>query len=233
MSNPIYNPGDNYENIKILGINKSKSYFRYDIECLLCGKRFAATAAAIKKSNYCHEGCPDCKKKKMDIDKLEKYKADYISKQFGNLFILDVFYGENKGHKGKTLYAKCKCSGCGQETNILLTRIIKVGVKECSNCIKKHLEKGKEVIEGQRTEGTLICAIDGRKRINANNTSGYNGVNYHSKTGKYRAYINLAGKQKYLGLYDTPELAHEARLEAEKTIYKPIIDAWSKKQKED
>lgn len=47
--------------------------------------------------------------------------------------------------------------------------------------------------------------------------SGYKGVEYRPKLGKWTARITLKRKTIYLGLYDTPEAAHQAyRAEAEK-----------------
>lgn len=43
-----------------------------------------------------------------------------------------------------------------------------------------------------------------------NNTSGYKGVTFHKKTGKWQAAIGLGGRVHYLGLYATAELAANA-----------------------
>jgi hypothetical protein len=42
------------------------------------------------------------------------------------------------------------------------------------------------------------------------NTSGYKGVSYHKVTGKWMASIKRGGDDRHLGLFETPELAHEA-----------------------
>ena len=41
------------------------------------------------------------------------------------------------------------------------------------------------------------------------NKTGYRGVSYHGKTGKYRAVISCNGKYIHLGYFDTPEAASE------------------------
>lgn len=43
-----------------------------------------------------------------------------------------------------------------------------------------------------------------------NNKSGYKGVDFHSQNKKWRARIMINGIQVLLGLFDKPELAHEA-----------------------
>lgn len=45
------------------------------------------------------------------------------------------------------------------------------------------------------------------------NTSGYLGVYWHTRDKKWRACIKVDGKNKYIGNYDDPKIAHEAYLE--------------------
>lgn len=52
------------------------------------------------------------------------------------------------------------------------------------------------------------------KSVNRNNTSGYLGVSYMPIKQKYRATITINRKQHHLGLFDTAEQAHQARLAA-------------------
>jgi len=51
------------------------------------------------------------------------------------------------------------------------------------------------------------------------NTSGFMGVSFHKKSGKWAANIKINGKSKYLGLFDTPELASSAYKSAKKSIH--------------
>lgn len=51
-----------------------------------------------------------------------------------------------------------------------------------------------------------------------NNTSGHKGVSWHEKAGKWEAYVCHQNKKNYLGLYDTPEQAAKAYLNAVKTL---------------
>ena len=48
----------------------------------------------------------------------------------------------------------------------------------------------------------------------ANNTSGYRGVCLHRASGKWKAALMVGGKLKYLGLFETPELASAAYWDA-------------------
>ena len=51
------------------------------------------------------------------------------------------------------------------------------------------------------------------KHVMRNNTSGYTGVAKHN-TGKWRAVISVANRQKHLGVFDTREAAHARVLQA-------------------
>ena len=53
-----------------------------------------------------------------------------------------------------------------------------------------------------------------------NNTSGFKGVSFHKKTNKYRAYININGKKKHIGYYETAEEASKAYEAKAKVIHK-------------
>lgn len=47
-------------------------------------------------------------------------------------------------------------------------------------------------------------------RRRRDNTSGFKGVSWHSQTRKWLAQIGRGGKTYHLGLFETPELAHQA-----------------------
>lgn len=48
----------------------------------------------------------------------------------------------------------------------------------------------------------------------ARNTSGFKGVSFHKRTQKWRADIQIEGRQKSLGSFDTPEQASKAYRES-------------------
>lgn len=58
------------------------------------------------------------------------------------------------------------------------------------------------------------------KPLSKNNSSGKTGVCLNKKNGKWRAYITINNKQKSLGHYDTYKEAVQARVQAEKVIFK-------------
>ena len=54
----------------------------------------------------------------------------------------------------------------------------------------------------------------GNTRLSRRNTSGFKGVSYHAGAGKWRATLGQGGRAIYLGLFDTPEAAHHAYIDA-------------------
>lgn len=63
----------------------------------------------------------------------------------------------------------------------------------------------------------LRCATNAQNLCNrgknSNNTTGYKGVSYYRRTGRYAANIG-AGHKRFLGYFDTAEEAHKAYSEA-------------------
>lgn len=55
-----------------------------------------------------------------------------------------------------------------------------------------------------------------RAATSRNKTSRLLGVSYFKKANKFRATININGKNKHLGCFDTEDLAHEAYMKAKK-----------------
>lgn len=61
--------------------------------------------------------------------------------------------------------------------------------------------------------------IQNQRRALPNNTSGLLGVGWHNQAGKWRARITVGQKSHHLGLFDTPDTAHEAYLEAKRKLH--------------
>jgi hypothetical protein len=55
---------------------------------------------------------------------------------------------------------------------------------------------------------------------NVNNKSGFKGVSLHKRDQQWQAYIQHNGKSVYLGLFTTPELAHQAYCKASAELHK-------------
>lgn len=70
-------------------------------------------------------------------------------------------------------------------------------------------------------EATQVENVQNVIRPRRDSTSGVKGVNWHRKDGKWRARISVAGRQKFLGNFDTAEEAHAAYVAAKK-LYHPF-----------
>jgi len=71
------------------------------------------------------------------------------------------------------------------------------------------------------------------KRINAlnsklrsDNTSGYKGVSFDKRSGRWFARIYLYGKDKRIGTYATPEEAYQERLKVENAVMKELLQEY-------
>jgi len=57
------------------------------------------------------------------------------------------------------------------------------------------------------------------RKLNANSSSGLKGVSFHKEKRLWRAQIRMNGKKKYLGYFQTKELAHEAYCRASDAVF--------------
>lgn len=120
-----------------------------------------------------------------------------------------------KGYHTLTQYPEC--------TTIYLHRVIYERV------LKRELTADEEVDHKDRDKSNnrrdnLRLATRSQNLqnmgISPRNTSGYKGVDYRTKSGKWRAQIRTQnGDKKHLGLFDTPELASEAYEKSAKEIH--------------
>ena len=140
-------------------------------------------------------------------------KKSHIGEVYGDLTILDVF-GSNKNDR--QLFAKCKCS-CGKETTPRLSPVLTGKITSCGHETRSNLF-AKDFAIG----GTSLTAIDGRRKTNKNNKTGYTGVSLTKKG--YRAYIHFKRKMYDLGTYKTIEEAVAARKEAEEELFGKFLE---------
>lgn len=80
------------------------------------------------------------------------------------------------------------------------------------NPLNNRIDNLRDVDSATNKENT----ISARK----NNKCNLLGVSFHSQTGKFRARIQVGGKQKHIGLFDTPEEAHAAYITAKRKLHK-------------
>jgi len=81
-------------------------------------------------------------------------------------------------------------------------------------------------IDTNRSNNVLVnlrLASSSNNKWNMNrpshNTSGFKGVSFYKKTGKWAAYIKKSGKKIHLGYFCTPDEAHKAYMNAAKLLF--------------
>ncbi|MCD8052233.1 MAG: AP2 domain-containing protein [Clostridiales bacterium] len=202
-----------------------------------CGNEFQISGQNVLR--YQDRGCPDCREK-AKRHAIEESARSHIGEQVGSLTITDFagFYPA-KGQKGVHPFMWCKCSQCGSETEVALSKLINNHVKECRACQGKHLQTGHDLLKEAAVGGSSAVHCSPNRKRNKNNTTGVKGVSFNARSGKYRAYINFQRKQYHLGEYVKLEDAAAARKTAEEEIHGRFLEwyaaefpgAWAKIQK--
>lgn len=179
-----------------------------------------------------------CEKRKRTPPKIQDKYLAMRGNVYGTLEVLDVFRPSRADGQGKSpTKLRCRCLKCGTITEPDAVAVLRGSTKSCTTCNRRIREMTKDVMEASFVGGTNIVQIDGRRKRNKNNTTGYNGV---SRLGdKYRAYINFRRKQYNLGVYNDLPQAVKARKEAEERIYGDFLrwyadtypEQWAKIQK--
>ena len=214
--------GNTYGYITILATTGGK-HPKYTWKCERCGEEYVTDGQTIFQ--YENSGCSKCRRN--DRNKEAEYRK-YIGNTYGQLKVVDyVGTKEQKAGKRRAFlpFMKCKCLKCGNFVEIPLTRLKQGGAKQCKKCnVISSLPIGIEYTKAASIDGTQVYCIDGRKKINKNSTTKYNGVSYMKGSHKYRAYINFKRKQYHLGSYEKIEDAVSARKEAEKKIYGEFLE---------
>ena len=130
---------------------------------------------------------------------------DFVGRQFGQLTV--VGYGGK--HRGMHFWT-CRCD-CGRETTVGQTLLQNGKTRSCG-CLKAST-----LLQNlQLWEGTSVTQLEaGKKRRLSTNASGYTGVYWHQKSGKWAAQITFQRKTYYLGSYAKLEDAVAARQRGE------------------
>lgn len=190
--------------IKYLRTNKNgQAVWEFDCDC---GNKTETTVSRFQNGDRKSCGCMN----RINI------KPDEI---YGGFKVIER---TNKKSKGNYIY-KCLCLRCGNEKDVLSTYLINGIVMSCG-CLKDEVtrENFESAYKKHFKDDTSIPKI---KSIEAmkNNKSGYRGVSYDARKGKYRAVISFQKKTYFLGYYDTPVLASEAYQIAKKELHEKYL----------
>lgn len=142
------------------------------------------------------------------IEKGTKYSSgkDLTGMDYGCLHV------EEKALINDRAYFRCRCK-CGGEILTTEAQLCAGRIKDCGCGMRR-----KEYFR----DGT--CATKIRKNIqNKNNKTGHIGVSQIKNSNRWRANIQLQGKNHYLGTYDNLEDAVNARKLAEEKYFVPFL----------
>lgn len=151
----------------------------------------------------------------------------YIGEKYGHLTCIDQKYVLAGKHSLK-LQLKCKCD-CG---SVIILNPLEFSNdtkhycnKKCKYAIKHRSEIGNQNgknIKSVFYKNTNVGKL-GRISSNSNSSTGYLGVTFLPKLGKYMAYITFQHKPEVLGYYDKPETAYKVRVEAQNMLHKQFL----------
>lgn len=200
----------------VLSESLKRNYWTFKCKCGCIKDVYYANLLNGKSKNCINCGMK-CRQKNAENAK--------IGKKFGRLTI-------TKRDPAKKNFFFCKCE-CGNIKSISYNQLLSGKTKSCG-CFKKEVSKESGFKYKKNLEDTHLkyykedtCILSLQQKLSKNSTTKVKGVS-KLKSGKYRAYINLKRKQIHLGTYKTIEEAQEARKEAEKEYFKPIIDKYKK-----
>lgn len=172
---------------------ETKGRSRYFCKCD-CGKNILAERHKLI-SGSC-KSCGDCNKIVAEYDYLRYYCKN------GDSFIFDKedlpLIQMHKWHISRYGYVSTRIKNKNYRLSRLLTNV----------CEGKYVDhKNGNTRDNRRNNLRIAQIIDNCRnmKIPAHNSTGYKGVSYDKDRGKFKAYISLMNKTKYIGRYTNPE----------------------------
>ena len=166
----------------------------------------------------CYAKIKDKKYNKYDLS--GEYGILYLSNGKQVLFdiedydlIKDYYWQENKyGY----IVSQIECNG--SIIGLRIHRLI-MGLKSDDHRVVDHIRHN--LLDNRKSQLRIVTySQNGQNQtVNSKNTSGYTGVSWSSKNNKWRAYIKINGKQKFLGYHDDINSAVSARRDAEEVYF--------------
>ena len=203
--------GKKFGNWVVISKSLKKNYWTCRCKCGYVTDVYYANLLNGKSKN-----CVNCGIK----NKQEKIELEKIGKKFGRLTII-----KKDPLKNNSYFCKCEC---GNIKSVSYKQLLSGKTKSCG-CFKKEVSKESGYKHKKNLEDTHkkyykenTCILSLQQKLSKNSTTKVKGVSKY-KNGKYRAYINLKRKQIHLGFFNTIEEAEEARKEAEKVFFQPLI----------
>ncbi len=132
-------------------------------------------------------------------------QKDYTGKRFGRHTVT-----EHAGNHNGYIVWRCRCD-CGGEAVVGQT-LLQTGKTKSCGCLQSEIYKDNlKLVDG--TSVTVLEAV--KRRPLSDNTSGYTGVYWDGRRGKWLAQIGFKGKSYRLGAYPDKQEAVAARRRGE------------------
>lgn len=181
-----------------------------------CGREIDAPTYALTSGDVRSCGCLQAEARQVDI----------TGRRFGSLVALRP---TGKSQKGSMLWT-FRCD-CGHEEDFTAESVLRGGRKSCG-CKRREVKAGlaremRKKFSSGAIDGTNVLLLKNQK-LPTNNVSGVKGVSWHSHQKKWQARITFKGKTYSLGYYSTIEAAAQARAQAEKEMFAPVVEKWEK-----
>ena len=177
-----------------------------------CGNTKVLPIASVKWSRVRSCGCL------FEKHITELNKQDITGQKYDRLTALRPT--EERDSSGSIIW-ECQCE-CG---NMVLLSVNAFRNGRVHSCGCLYQETRTECVKARRDiqEGTSISALVHAKRPHSNNSSGFVGVSYDKRSGKWTACIHFKKKKYYLGAYQEMADAIAARKLAEERIHDPYV----------
>ena len=196
-----------------------KPFRRWRCRCD-CGNEVVVRQAQLTTGKTKSCGC-------LQRDMASATHIDLTGQRFGRLVVLGPVRLDQPQRNGNRLGWRCRCD-CGNEIVSDYKSLVLTGTPRSCGCLLQ--ETARDKIERLNTvghyAGTTVSAIRPERQKNKNNRTGVKGVCWKTREQRYVAKIGVQGKTITLGRYRNLADAAQARAEAEKKYFAPIIDEY-------
>lgn len=184
-----------------------------------CGAEKVVNAGNLRTGKITSCGCHVERGKRRSAAGNPKAIVDYTGQTINELTAL------RRVGRGVWLW---RCS-CGNEITAKPATVKAGKIQSCGHILaetgrSKCSPDGANVV--QHFDGTLVSVL--RKIVNSSTIHGIREVRQSGGIIVWQARINLRGKQITLGTFRHREEAEEARRDAERKYYRPIIEEWDR-----
>lgn len=186
-----------------------------------CGTEKWVNGSRLKSGQTKSCGCISKEK----LTKVASQYEDLTGKKFGRLTVIRSAEKQEKNASHQWL---CHCD-CGKTITVAANQLKRGDVRSCG-CLKKEVaqEKFDKFAETNYVENTMLNGLT--KKVSRRSTTGVKGVYWNKSRQLYEAYITFQKKRHFLGRFVDLEEAAQARRQAEKTYFDPMLEKHGKEK---